>query len=382
MVRVCRGVLVLIFLVLAASGAIVHAVEYGGLGGLPANPDPDNPRTKSIFVYTLSPGQSKQDAVQVINNTDEEKTVEVYATDSEIASGGAFACRQKVDPKTAVGGWIRLDQTEVKLAPNTSQVVPFNVFIPETAGVGEHNGCIVIQEREATPEQTGNGVQLSFRSALRVAITVPGDIIKDVDFTELSVSQEAKKYVLSAKLHNKGNVSLDTEIKVYVKNWSNRLVYENGGVYPLLAQKQPIELNFDFPRPFWGGLYRISGTAAYNGDKTAALGSTDDRNVFKQAPGRLLFVPPEPLAIAIIAAAFILLILAVGLVAGRMRKNRRRAAGVAWKVYSVRSGDTLPHLARRLNADWKTIAKKNKLRAPYELKEGMTIRLPVKRKSE
>lgn len=378
-----RGYWVTFFIIMVLfAPTLVGAVEYGGLGGVPANPDPNNPRTQSIFVHTISPGESKQDAVNVINNTPDTKVVEVYATDSEVASGGSFACRQKVDQAIAVGSWIRLVETEIELEPNSNKVIPFEVAVPEDADVGEHNGCIVIQAKNGSSEQIGNGVQLSFRSALRVAITIPGDINKDVDFTELVAKQEPKKYVLTAKLSNKGNVSLDTEVKVYIKNWANRPVYENGGVYPLLAQKQPVELNFDFQRPFWGGLYRVSGTAAYNGDESAALGSTTDRDVTRQVPGQLLFIWPQPLAIAIIVAALILLGALAWFIYRKLRKRRRHTKGIAWRLYQVREGDTLAYLASRLHTDWKTIARKNKLRAPYELKPGTTIKLPVKTKTK
>jgi hypothetical protein len=378
--RVCRGVIILLFLLLIAPVSIVHAVEYGGLGGVPANPDPDNPRTKSIFVYTLSPGQSKQDGINVVNNTGEVKTIEVYSADSEIASGGSFACRQKVESRNLVGKWITLTQNEVVLSPNSSQVVPFNVVVPNDANVGEHNGCIVIQEKQGGSGQAGNGVQLSFRSALRVAVTIPGDIVKDIQFSELTAKREAKKYTLKAQLKNKGNVSLDTDIKVNVNSLLNKRVYQNGGTYPLLAQKNMVELNFDFSRPFWGGIYRLSGSADYNGDANAPLGSSAAKNVRKKAPMRLLFVPPQPLALALELLLLLLVIVLAWMLCRRLRS--RWKAMKKWETYKVRTGDTLVKLAERRGDKWKNIAKINKLRPPYELKKGMVIKLPVKIKPE
>ncbi len=51
--RVCGIVTALIFLGCSFS---VEAIEYGGFGGRPAYPRADNPRTESIFLYTLEPG--------------------------------------------------------------------------------------------------------------------------------------------------------------------------------------------------------------------------------------------------------------------------------------------------------------------------------------
>lgn len=375
-----RGVLGLFILLFLASGSIVGAVEYGGLGGLPANPDPNNPRTKSIFVYTIPPGETKQDGVNVINNTNESKIVEVYATDSEISSGGSFACRQKVDPLTAVGSWVKLYQAEVVLPPGSNQVIPFEVAIPKSISVGEHNGCIVIQEKAASTEQSGNGVQLSFRSALRVAITIPGDIVKDVEFTGLTFKHDAKKYTLKANLTNKGNVSLDTDVQVYITNLFGRNIYKNGGVYPLLAQKTPAEFNFEFTRPFWGGIYRIAGTAEYNGDIKEPLGSSAPKNVRKTAPSQWLFVVPQPKALVVELLVLLLLIVSIWIMLKRVRGRRKTAR--TWKTFTVEEGDTLVGLARSWHTNWKTIAKINKLRAPYELKPGSKIKLPAKVKDK
>lgn len=372
--RVYLGGLCLFFLVLIAPGELVHAVEYGGLGGIPANPDPNNSRTKSIFVYTIASGQAKQDAINVINNTAETKTVEVYATDSEIASGGSFACRQKVDAKNVVGGWIQLSKSEVTLEPNTNQIVPFKVTLPAAVSVGEHNGCLVIQEKSAAPQKAGGGVQLSFRSALRVAITVPGDIKKDVEFTALHIKPESKKYIFTATLTNKGNVSLDTDVRVFVTSWYSHLVYQNGGVYPLLAQKTPVELNFEYPRPFWGGFYKVSAHADYNGDPNERLGSNAPKNVRKVIPTRLLFVMPRSSAVAIELLMLLLLIALVLMII--MRFAGRKKVAKSWHAYTVREGDTVVNLAHNRATKWKTIAKINKLKAPYDLKTGTKIKLP------
>ncbi len=375
--RTFRGFIVLLFLALIVPGSYANAVEYGGLGGVPANPDPNNPRSKSIFIYNLAPGQSKLDAVNVVNNTNETKIVEVYVADSEIASGGSFACRQKVDPKEEVGRWINVAQSEISLAPLTNQVVPFEVKIPDGTSVGEHNGCVVIQEKNATPEQAGNGVQLSFRSAIRVAITVPGDIRKNVEFTGLNIRPEPKNYIITAQLNNKGNVSLDTDVQVSVRDIFGRSVYKNGGVYPLLAQKNTADFNFEFPRPFWGGFYTFTGTAEYNGDTNARLGDSAPKNIRKYAPKKLLFILPNPVAIGVELLLLAIILTFAFMITKRIR-NRKKVSK-SWESYAVQEGDTLIKLASKRHTKWKTIAKINKIRAPYELHEGMNIRLPIKR---
>ena len=143
------------------------AVENGGIGGKPSNPRSDNPRSSSIFVYELNPGQQINDAVKIYNNTEQTKDIKVYATDSVISSGGAFACAQESDSVKEVGGWIKLDKNDIKLPPKQNETIGFIVDVPKNAEPGEHNGCIAIQENKTSGVNVGNGIALSLRSAIR-----------------------------------------------------------------------------------------------------------------------------------------------------------------------------------------------------------------------
>src|SRR5687768_11321521 len=114
MVKVIQGRLVRVFVVALlclamslGSLPVTHAAEYGNIGGHPSNPIPGNARSNSIFIHTINPGQTVSDAVTVVNYTKDTKTLQIYATDSIISSGGAFGCAQQVENKKGVGAWIR-----------------------------------------------------------------------------------------------------------------------------------------------------------------------------------------------------------------------------------------------------------------------------------
>ena len=141
------GVIIALALLLCVSVPQVFAIEFKGIGGRPAYPRNDNPRTDSIFVHTINPGEEIKDGVRVINNADIEKTLLVYGADSIKSSGGGFACKQLLDTQTQVGIWIKLEKTEVTLQPHTNEVIDFVIVAPINAPVGENNGCILIQEK-------------------------------------------------------------------------------------------------------------------------------------------------------------------------------------------------------------------------------------------
>lgn len=171
-----RFIVVSFFLLFQTS----FAIEYGGFGGRPAYPRADNPRTESIFVHTLEPGAVQKEGITVVNNSTETKTVLVYAADSTPSTGGAFACKQFSEEKTDVGSWISLNKTELTLSAGSTQIVPFTITVPANAGVGEHNGCVLIQEKKPKRDDQP-GVNLSIRTGLRVAIMVPGDIERKLE---------------------------------------------------------------------------------------------------------------------------------------------------------------------------------------------------------
>ncbi len=165
------------------------AIEYGGFGGRPAYPRADNPRTESIFIHTLEPGAVQKEGITVINNSSETKTVLVYAADSTPSTGGAFACKQFAEEQTDVGSWVKLTKNEIKLGAGTTQLIPFTITVPENAGVGEHNGCILIQEKKEKKDGQP-GVNLSIRTGLRLAITIPGDIERKLEIMGLDYKRQ------------------------------------------------------------------------------------------------------------------------------------------------------------------------------------------------
>ncbi len=349
------------------------AIESGGIGGKPANPDTGNPRSSSIFVYELNPGDVKTDAVQVINNTASEKTLFVYGVDSQIASGGAFTCAQKIDQPVSVGNWIKMEKIEVTVEPNSYQNVPFTIAVPQTASAGESNGCIVVQDAERKASSENGGIALSFRTAIRVAITVPGEITKDLRFTGVTAKHTDKNLLqLSTGLRNNGNVSLDVAMDVRLKTIFGGTVKKLGGTYPILARSEAA-YNFEAEQPFWGGWYKVSAEAIYNSDPTKSIG---EKGATRTISGQTLtvFVAPKPKALAIELTTAVVIVGGIAwLVWSRLQIKKLRAKS---KVYIVKEGVTLHKIADTYGISWKKIAKINGLKPPYHLEPGSRIKIP------
>ena len=350
----------------------ISALEYGGLGGKPAYPISQNERSKSIFIYNLDNGDSKDDGVQVINNTEETKEILVYSTDSERSSDGSFACKQYADDKKEVGSWIDLEETII-LDSRQTEIVDFTITIPDNASVGEHNGCIMIQEKELN--KTTSGASISFRTGLRVAVTIPGEQVRELTFNdyELSVKENG---LLGAKvdIENKGNVSIDTNIILETSYIFGIRDNEVRNQYPIF-RGETSTFNFELPKPFWGGLITVNARAEYDKSANAGIGVETNSPKSEIVGGsQTVFSFPDPVALVI---EVIVLIVILGIIFTIYRKLKfKRSVKNTWRNYIVKEGDNINLIAQNYGISWKSLAKVNKLQAPYLLNRGDTLKVP------
>jgi hypothetical protein len=360
----------LLFSVLPAA-----AVESGGVGGKPANPQANNPRTQSIFIYELKHGQQATDGVRIFNNTAKEQTVSVYPVDSVLSSGGAFACAQAADAKKDVGAWVVMDQSSITLAPYSNDQIAFTITVPQNADVGEHDGCIAMQAASATAQPGQSGVALSFRSAIRMVVTVPGKIVKKLNINNVKVtSAKDGKYQVTPTVQNDGNVSLDTSLQVKLESVFGAISTSSKSSYPVLPHTKA-SWNFVLKPSMWGGFYRAKVIAAYNANPATELGVNQSANqATQQGVSGLFFAMPSLLGGVI---ELIILLLIVAVILWLIRKKRHtKHVQQHWVEYTAKKSDTIQKLAKEKEVSWQKIAKVNKLKPPYDLQKGQKLKLP------
>ena len=304
--------------------AQAHTLDFGGVGGIPAYPRADVPRSSSIFIHTLEPGTDQEDAVIVSNTTNERKTVLVNAVDNAKASGGAFACSQLLDTQSGVGTWVTLEKNEIALDPQETTTVPFVITVPESAVPGEYNGCIVIETLSDRDGEETTGLTISTRVGIRVAITVPGEFVREL--TDPGVTMTVKEngdYVFNTVIKNKGTVSIDTAVSLKVRSLLGPLHREAGGTFPVLRESVS-DRNFEIEKPFWGGPYIASVAFQYDSDSDGK----NDETI--KGSKTLLFVFPHIAALIIeIILLLILIILCIRIYnkkRGKIRRSRKRKA--------------------------------------------------------
>lgn len=370
-----RGIIVAAIVgVLLLSFASISPVSAAGtIGGRPALPREDEPRSQSIFIHTLKIGEMAADKLLVSNSSDKDQVISLYSVDAIPSNTGAFTCKQKAEQVTDAGNWISLSRQEVALQPGKSDIVDFTITAPNKADVGEHNACIVFETKDDAGEVSGN-LRIRTRSAIRVAITIPGELHRKVVIDSYDIKIDNYRQLYNLNLRNTGNVSSDTDVEVVLKSFFGETVYRNKGQYPILPGNK-MELSFENAKsPFFGGWYVAQASVSY--DKNAAKWGTQSAGSLEKivADERVIYIMPQPFAMIIILAVVALIGWAVAY--WLIRRRRDQMVLGTWRVYRVKEGDTIEQLAKATDTDWKRIAKANGIKAPYVLKAGKVIRLP------
>ena len=381
--RVFLGILLAAMMVGVFVSPLVQAA--GGVGGRPASPDPDNPRTQSIFIYTLEPGESKKDSIFLSNGSDEDQTVEIYPVDGVLTNMGSYTCEQKVEERQMVGAWIKLDKNEVTIPARGDTTIGFTVTVPQRVDVGEHNGCIAVQRVDDEAQSvSGGAIQLKTRQAVRMAVTIPGDIHRKVGIDSFQRIKTENLPQFDINLINSGNVSADVDINIETKDMFGNVVYSNGGQYVSIGNSKLRLLFDDTEQPFWGGYFTSKASIAY--DKRAGVYGTLDKNqlVYEESKPVSYFVWPSIWAIILGVSALLFL---VGVFMWlRQQKGQAKSSAkqslskpaAVWSRYTVKQGDTIASLARKYGTTASKIATINKISTSADLKPGQSIYIPKK----
>jgi hypothetical protein len=171
--------LTLLILLVAGHPAFAAGLE-------PFNSDKSNSDTLR-FKYTVNAGDIKQDDAKVSNPTNLPINVEVLGRDGEITSDGAFTVISNSLENQKAGKWIQLDQTKYNVPGSTAIKVPFKVVVPADTTPGEYYaGLSVIETGDANAQSSGN-VTVKTRVAVKMFITVRGDLQANTDVKSLNI---------------------------------------------------------------------------------------------------------------------------------------------------------------------------------------------------
>jgi len=348
-------------------GSVAQAAE---LGARPANPDPDVSFGKSWFIYKEADiGAKIKDAVQLVNFSDEPAQARVWPADAVTTPDGAYAIKEKEDT-IDIGTWITFFENGrslgreviIDLGPEESKILDFILEVPSNAEVGDHMGAIMIQEVPEEVEtgaegEVAAGLRIAVRTGARVYLTVPGDIIRLLEFPKFSWERKDGIFRFLLTFENKGNVRIEPRGSIVIKNFFGAEIDELDIPARVVFPKGEITVPVIWENiSFWTKYGGFVAEAKVNYGPGLDLSKTI----------RVVAVP-RGLGLAL-GITILLLILLLVIKILRTRIERKRLG-----QYIVQEGETTESIAEKFGMSWKKLVKINKLKPPYSLKHGQKI---------
>ncbi|MFA5009632.1 MAG: LysM peptidoglycan-binding domain-containing protein [Patescibacteria group bacterium] len=357
----------------------------GLVGGVSMTPvDGSDGKGRGVFNLIVEPGKPIKDAFYVQNASSETLKIAIFPSGYELNPQGVITEVQELpDMMPEPGKWIQVDKSEVVLTPNTKVKIGFTINVPATADVGDHMGTLFVQSLPKSTGTKGSGVSINIRNGVRVYMTVPGEIDRNLLVHKVrhkiypfwQIFNRKLAFVLD--LENKGNVTLTPKIDITMQGLFGQVGKQEGVQYARLFrnQRQTAEKDWIKRAPYFGRF--VVNFAMHLGErKQINLDLTETILPDKIINARYVFwVFPWQELIGLIFIGFILyLIRSIWLyfvIANRLKTNA--------KLYVVARGDTLTKIAGNFGLDARTLASFNLIRWPYNIEAGDKLLIPTGR---
>ena len=154
----------------------------------PAGGSPDQPGNRPDLSYTVDPGTSITDTIQVWNYGAEPIQLKIYAADALITSEGSYDLRPSSEAPTDVAAWTILSSNTVTVAASSVTAINVSIAVPKDALPGDHPGGVVASVATPTTNADGAQVLVEKRVGTRLNVRVNGDIVPSAAVQNVSAT--------------------------------------------------------------------------------------------------------------------------------------------------------------------------------------------------
>ncbi len=287
-----KKLLFVCFILLLSFGifpGLVQAIEYEGLS---VRPHQEDDEARDWFIYTLWPGESIEDRVDISNSSDELIEVKIYPVDADILEDGAFAPKAEDAERVGVGAWITLAAPELTLPPHDeTYALDFTLIIPENAEAGKYTGAIVAQNKGYKELETEEGTTMLVvtRVGARVYLTVRGT---KVEFLEIGDIELGEELGMQATIWNYEEEEISTKVEFDLFDNEGTLLESWVSSEEILEPENSRSVQFSKDTTEIGmGDYLVVGKAYRNGEEFKKSESQFRVGVVEFAVSNLVITP-------------------------------------------------------------------------------------------
>jgi hypothetical protein len=325
--------------------------------------------SKDKTVYEISPGETTTKEFNLINTISDPIEVFVYTADGKKNATGSFTVLQRDEQQVNIGSWATVSQSSLKFTGKETKKITFTISIPANTPPGDYAGGIVIETIREKGIVKGTGATVSLRVVAPVYVKVKGTKVTKYEWTDFShAGQNDGDFTLSFK--NSGNtiikVAGNIEISDFFNNKTNIIVSDI-----ILLQNDSITNKILWKEKPFFGFYTAKANL-----KFSELDLSQNAFVPINENTRTVNFNVIPVVYLIILCILICLII-VGIIINM--RNYKKYLGKCSK-YKTQQGDTLNTVAQKNKIEWSKLARINKLKAPYEIKEGTFLLIPPVKK--
>ncbi|MEU6315264.1 DUF916 domain-containing protein [Streptomyces sp. NPDC047014] len=195
---------------------------------------------RAYFFHQGAAGTTVEDSVTVLNSSDRELTLRLFATDAvNTPEGGAFALLPAETAPKDIGRWITpapgTGET-VTLPPKGRKDIPFTVRVPADATPGDHIGGIVAAGTAVEGVRQEGKVQVGVKRSVgaRLYFRVPGPVTAGLSVEDVRVRRSAPllpwvreaRATVTYALVNRGNVVVEPRVALSADGLFGRRVLD------------------------------------------------------------------------------------------------------------------------------------------------------------
>ncbi|NTV62242.1 MAG: hypothetical protein HGA65_01725 [Oscillochloris sp.] len=173
----------------------------------------------SYIDLTLEPGATQELSVELGNYGTAPVMAHTFLADVYSLVNGGMGVALDVSQGAGASGWVDYPEQTLTIDPRSALRRSFTLHIPSDTQPGEYLTSIVLQGEAGEPSATtGVAIKQVVRHAMAIAVTVPGPRTPGLSVGSVSSSDVAGHTYLRIELKNTGNVRLQPEGEIVLRD--------------------------------------------------------------------------------------------------------------------------------------------------------------------
>lgn len=172
--------------------------------------------------FQVVPGQEYNGAIEIQNASDEAKSVKIYQTDYWFSFTGESRHDDPGSMERSNAGWIKPGLSFVTLQPNETQMITFEIKVPQANNLNGTYWSVIMVEGVENPDPETAKTGFTINTVVRYAIQVVTDFANsgnaNLEFIRLGLVSEEGIPVLEADIENTGDRLLKPVLSIEIFN--------------------------------------------------------------------------------------------------------------------------------------------------------------------